>query len=234
VRNVNEPPDRATWVRQLRGTNEAQEDALSAVFDERWGRIEETHRAFVERFLALLPPGGGVLDAACGTGKYFGMVLESGRSVLGVDHSGGHLARARDKFPDVPTERRDLQDLPYREEFDGVMCVDAMEMVPPEDWPVVVERFGRALRPRGWLYLTVERVPEPDLRTATEAARRSGHPVVDREVVWPDDDLYHHYPRMDQVRAWLGDAGFTIEADHEDPWDEERFTYRHILARRRA
>jgi SAM-dependent methyltransferase len=125
--------DRATWIRELRRVDEEQEEALPLVYDARWGEIEETHRSFVARFLSMLPPRAGVLDAACGTGSYFPLVLASGRSVLGVDHSGASLAAAAVKFPDVPTAKHDLQDLPYVEEFHGVMCLDAMEFVPPED-----------------------------------------------------------------------------------------------------
>ena len=80
--------DREGWVRELRRVDEHQEDALAAAYDARWGEIEDTHRAFVERFLSMLPHRGGVLDAACGTGNYFPIVLASGRSLLGADHSG--------------------------------------------------------------------------------------------------------------------------------------------------
>jgi SAM-dependent methyltransferase len=224
-------PDRAAWLRRLRQENARQEDSLSAIYDERWGEIEDTHRAFIERFLSFLPTAGRVLDAACGTGKYFGVVLDSGRSLLGVDHSTGHLARAREKFPDVPTELRDLQDLPYLEEFDGVMCVDAVEMIPPEDWPLVLDGFRRALRPGGRLYLTVERVPDDRVRGGSEEARRSGLPAVDGEIIW-EDDLYHHYPSMDRVRSWLAAAGFTVDEDLEGPWDPEDYAYHHLLALR--
>ena len=151
--------DRGAWLANLRRVDEQQEDALAADFDAHFGEIEDDHRGFVERFLQLLPAAGRVLDAACGTGKYFPMVLASDRRLLGVDHAGGHLTIAAAKFPQVPTDKHDLQDLPYRDEFDGVMCVDAMEFVPPEDWPPVLERFRRALRPGGWLYLTVELAP---------------------------------------------------------------------------
>src|SRR3989337_2698437 len=96
--------DRGAWLRRLRRENAEQEDALSAVYDERWGELEETHRALVERFLSSLPPGGRVLDAACGTGKYFGMVLDSGRSLLGVDHTGAHLATGAASCPDRPPD----------------------------------------------------------------------------------------------------------------------------------
>jgi len=229
---------REAWLRNLRRVNERQEDALAPDFDAQWGEIEDDHRGFVERFVSMLQPDGRVLDAACGTGKYFPIVLASRRSLLGVDHSGAYLANAGAKFPGVPTEKHDLQDLPYRDEFDGVMCVDAMEFVPPEDWPVVLGRFRRALRPEGWLYLTVELAPADRVRALNEEARRSGLPIVDGEVIWDEPDgYYHYYPPMEQVRAWVADAGFALEGEVEGPWHEEeedqedRYAYHHLLAR---
>jgi SAM-dependent methyltransferase len=224
--------DREAWLRNLRRANERQEDALADDFDVRYGEIERTHQMFVERFLSRLPPDGRVLDAACGTGKYFPMVLASGRRLLGVDHAGAYLARAAAKFPGVPTDTHDLQELSYQGEFDGVMCVDAMEFVPPEDWPVVLERFHGALRPGGWLYLTVELAHEEQVRAANQAARRSGLPVMDGEVIWEEPDgYYHHYPSMQHVRAWLAAAGFGIAEEAEGPWHEEGYAYHHVLAR---
>ena len=224
--------DRRAWLRDRRQVDEQQEDALAGDYDAQWGEIEPTHQAFLERFLSRLPPGGRVLDAACGTGKYFPMVLATGRSLLGVDHAGASLAIAATKFPQVPTERHDLQELPHQGEFDGVLCVDAMEFVPPEDWPPVLERFHRALRPEGWLYLTVERAPADRVRAANQAARRSGLPVVDGEVIWDEPDgYYHHYPSMPQVRAWLADAGFAIDEEAEGSWHQDGYAYHHLLAR---
>jgi SAM-dependent methyltransferase len=223
--------DREAWLRNLRRVDEQQEDALAVDFDALWGEIEPTHQAFVERFLSRLPPDGRVLDAACGTGKYFPMVLASGRRLLGVDHAGAYLANAAAKFPQVPTAKHDLQDLPYQGEFDGVLCVDAMEFVPPEDWPVVLERFRRALRSGGWLYLTVELAPADRVRAANQAARRRGLPVVDGEVIWEEPDgYYHHYPSMQRVRTWLAAAGFAIDEEAEGPWHQE-YAYHHMLAR---
>jgi SAM-dependent methyltransferase len=229
------PAERRAWLRDLRRVDERQENDLAGDFDVQWGEIEPMHHAFVGRFLSRLPPDGRVLDAACGTGKYFPTVLASGRRLLGVDHAGALLAKAAAKFPQVPTEQRDLQELPYRGEFDGVLCMDAMEFVPPEDWPPVLEQFHRALRPRGWLYLTVELAPDDRVRAANQAARRSGLPVVDGEVIWEGPDgYYHHYPDIQQVRAWLADAGFTIDEDAEGPWHEEGYAYHHVLARVKA
>ena len=222
--------DRASWLRDLRRQNAEEETARSGVYDEYWGTIGDTHRAFVERFCWPLPSGGRVLDAACGTGKYFGMVLERGLELLGVDHTAAYLDAARAEFPDVPTEVHELQDLPYRDAFDGLMRVDAMEFVPPEDWPVVLEGFHRALRAGGWLYLTVELVAEEEVRAATEEARAAGLPVVEGEVIWHDPDpYYHHYPSLPQVRVWMAAAGFVIEDEVEGPWGEG-YAYHHVLA----
>lgn len=224
------PFDRAAWIAGLRRENERQEQGLAADYDSHWGEIEPTHRTFVERFLSRLPAGGAVLDAACGTGKYFGMVLESGRSVLGVDHTDGYLANAVAKFPGAAVEKHDLQDLPYWDRFEGVMCVDAMEFVPPEDWPVVLERFRAALRRGGRVYLTVELMPEAEIRASTEAARAAGLPVVDGEAIWHDPEpYYHYYPGMAQVRTWLTSAAFVVDEESEGPWDEG-YAYHHVLA----
>jgi SAM-dependent methyltransferase len=224
--------DREAWLRDLRRVDERQEDELAGEFDAQWGEIEPLHHSFVERFVSRLPPDGWVLDAACGTGKYFPMVLASGRRLLGVDHAGALLAIAATKFPQVPTEHHDLQELPYQGEFDGVLCVDAMEFVPPEDWSPVLEGFGRALRPGGWLYLTVERAAGDRVRAANQAARRRGLPVVDGEVIWEGPDgYYHHYPSLGQVRAWLAAAGFTIDEEVEGSCHEEGYAYHHVLAR---
>jgi cyclopropane fatty-acyl-phospholipid synthase-like methyltransferase len=226
------PLGRAAWLASVREEDEQQEDLLSPAYDERWGEVDDLHRTYIETFLSSLPEGGGVLDAACGTGKYFRLVLQSGRSVLGVDHSEGQLARAREKFPGVRTEKRVLRELPYQEEFDGVICVDAMEFVPPEDWPAVLGRFRSALRAEGWLYFTVELARPENVREATDRARRSGLPVVGGEVMWDDPEgaYYHHYPSIEQVRTWVGDAGFVIDGETEGPWEDDEYAYHHVLA----
>jgi SAM-dependent methyltransferase len=159
-------------------------------------------------------------------------VLASGRRLVGVDHAGALLAIAAAKFPQVPTAKHDLQELPYQGEFDGVLCVDAMEFIPPEEWPPVLERFRRALQPGGWLYLTVELAPDDRVRASNEAARRRGLPVVEGEVIWEGPDgYYHYYPSMERVRAWLAEAGLAIQEEAEGPWHAEGYAYHHVVAR---
>jgi SAM-dependent methyltransferase len=214
----------------MRRRSAEQEGVLATAYDERWGEIDDLHRAFVGRLLDLLPPRPSVLDAACGTGNYFGLVLDRGGSVVGVDHAEGVLGVARIKHSGVEVQRYELRELPFRDAFDGVMCIDAMEFVPPEDWPVVLERFRFALHPAGALYLTVELHPDDELRRANEAALLAGHPVTEGEVLWQDEsgDYYHHHPSLDRVRSWVDGAGFEIEDEREGPWDPG-YAYHHLL-----
>jgi Methyltransferase domain len=112
--------DRQAWLRERRQTAEERHDAIDAfTYDDQYGEIGPTHRRFVADLLERCPPGGTVLDAACGTGKYVAMILDSGRRVVGTDQSTGMLARARAQFPAVPLERVGLQFYPSRTQVDG-------------------------------------------------------------------------------------------------------------------
>jgi SAM-dependent methyltransferase len=200
--------DRGAWLRERRRVATERYDTLhAATYDQQeWAAISPTHRRFVDQLIRRCPPGGRILDAACGTGKYFAMVLDAGRQVVGTDQSAGMLAQARAKHPAVPTERVGLQELAFDAEFDAVMCVDAMENVFPEDWPPVLVNLRRALRPGGHLYFTVELIDEQELERAFAEATASGLPVVRGEHTSRGGG-YHYYPPLDQVAAWVRDAG---------------------------
>jgi SAM-dependent methyltransferase len=201
--------DRAEWLKERRRLAEERMDLLFApTYDARWGQVDPTHRAVLETFLGLCPRGGFVLDAACGTGKYWPLILEGGFRLAGVDQSKNMLLKANAKFPGVPLEKAALQDLAYTNVYDGIICVDAMEYVPPEEWPTVLGNFHRALRAGGHLYFTVELAEETELREAYIAAKALKLPVVEGE--WAYEGGYHYYPGVEQVRKWIADAGFTL------------------------
>lgn len=93
---------------------------FAAQYDERWGRVDPTHARMVARFLELCGEGAAILDAACGTGKYWEMVLARGCRVVGVDQSVQMLRRATEKFPGVPVRKLALQELDFHREFAAV------------------------------------------------------------------------------------------------------------------
>ena len=87
--------DRRAWLDEQRARAEEQYDVLSPTHDDDDSPITPTHRRFVENVISSCPPGGAILDAPCGTGRYFDMVLAARRTVVGIDQSAGMLAQAR-------------------------------------------------------------------------------------------------------------------------------------------
>ena len=222
--------ERRRWLDERRAAVEAQYDAEAAEYD-RNPYPTTSHDAFVRRLLETCPVGGTILDAPCGTGKYFEVVRAAGRQVVGIDQSAGMLAEARDRGLASALERVGLQELAVVGEFDGAMTIDAMENVPPEEWPVVLANLHRAVRPGAHCYLTVEEIDDAEVDAAFEAARAQGLPVVRGEVIEGDTAGYHYYPGRPQVLRWLDAEGLDVVAeafDQEDGWG-----YRHLLVRDR-
>lgn len=222
--------DRAEWLAERRAAVEADYTSDAPGYDDDYDPVTPVHRRFVSQLVEGVPAGGSVLDAACGTAPYAGMVLEAGRRYVGVDQSAGMLARAREKWPDARFELIGLQELAFDGRFGGVMCIDAMEHVPPEDWPQVVEGFRRALERGGHLYLTVEQLTElTSLDDALASLTAAGLPAVHGEVTIQGAGGYHYYPDQAQVRGWLADADLTV-VDEAEEW-LEGYGYHHLMIR---
>lgn len=255
--------ERAEWLKKVRAQAEALYDHIAPAYWVKFGMYPDAlHRKFIEKFLGRLGAQSAILDAACGAGRYDGMLLEAGHRVLGIDQSGNMLARARehfpqDRFPGLRYAKMGLQEMDFREEFDGVICMDALEHICPEDLPGILTRFQKALRPGGMLYITVDAEELGEYGEAFERAKAMGLPVVFGEVVDDldaayaeataldaldpralsgerlDHTVYHYHPPLEQVRLWLAQAGMAIE---EEAIEEEGTGegYAHLLVRKNA
>jgi 2-polyprenyl-3-methyl-5-hydroxy-6-metoxy-1,4-benzoquinol methylase len=210
--------ERSAWLKKIRRAAEAMYTAEAPLYDEGWAAIDPTHRQLIARFLSLCPPEGRILDAACGTGKYWSLILDSGRKVHGTDQSTGMLARAHEKFPEASVEEAGLQELNYQEDFDGAICMDAMENVFPEDWPIVLSNLQGAVKPGAYLYFTVELASEKDVERAFTEATELGFPIVRGE--WTQKGEYHYYPQIKQVKEWLDSAGLAVIEEQSAPFAE--------------
>jgi cyclopropane fatty-acyl-phospholipid synthase-like methyltransferase len=232
----------------MRDKLEALYDHLAPGYWVKFGLYpNEMHRAYLQKFLAQIAPHSILLSAACGAGRYDGMLLEAGHSVVGIDQAEGMLVQAREHFPEVRYEKISLQEMDFREAFDGITCIDAMEHVCPEDWPEILRRFQEALRPGGVLYFTVVLAEADDLEKAYKRAKVQGLPVVfgeladqveeayERALGLPalladaaDEAAYHYCPSLEQVRAWIGQAGLAIEEEGRLSW------YAHFVVRKKT
>lgn len=217
--------DRSTWLKEKRRVAEERYDTLHASsYDQNWGHINLSHRSFLQRFLALCPPACTILDAACGTGKYWPLILDSGRSVVGIDQAQQMLLQANAKFPHIRTEKVGLQEINVIEAFEGIICMDAMEFIAPEDWLTVLNNFYQALKRDGHLYFTVELIEASERDNAYREGQKQGLPVVEGE--YAHQGFYHYYPTLEQVRIWLSQKTFSMieEGEGDD--------YQHFLVQK--
>ncbi len=221
--------DRQTWLAERRAATIAAYDAEAGGYEQDEYPVEAQHR-FVGRLLETCPPGGIVLDAACGTGLYFPLVAEAGLRVVGIDQSSAMLDVARAKGIAAFVEQVGLQELAFDGDFDAVMTIDAMENVSPEDWPLVLANLHRAVRPGGHLYLSVEEVDDAAIESAFATLQARGLPAVRGEIAEGDVAGYHFYPGRERVRRWIAAEGLRVVVEEyvhaRDGWG-----YCHLLLR---
>ena len=142
--------ERAEWLKLMRSRAEALYDRFSYRYWDTWGMdVSDTHREYLQKNQDRIPPGGMILSAACGAGRFEGFLLEAGHSVVGIDQSEGVLAKAKEHFPKVQYKKMALQEMDFRETFEGVICMDAMEHICPEDYPGIFQAAGTPLP--GWM-----------------------------------------------------------------------------------
>lgn len=101
-------------------------------------------RPWLDRFLALLPQGGSILDIGCGSGepiaRYF---IEAGYRPTGVDSSPAMIGLCRSRFPNETWVVADMRALSLSRRFDGVLAWDSFFHLRQDDQrkmiPVVSE-----------------------------------------------------------------------------------------------
>ena len=91
-------------------------------------------RPWLDRFLALLPRGGSVLDLGCGAGEPIARYLvAAGRAVTGVDASPTMIALCQSRFPNARWIVANMRDLSLGRRFDGILAWDSFFHLRADD-----------------------------------------------------------------------------------------------------
>lgn len=169
-------------------------------FDAQRGR-SLIERPWLDRFLALLPRGGSVLDLGCGAGEPIARTLISaGRVVTGVDSSPTMIALCQNRFPDERWIVADMRALALRLRFGGILAWDSFFHLRPGDQRKMFAVFRGHAAPGAALMFT--------------SGPRAGVAMG----TWQGEPLYHASLDPEEYRALLAAHGFTLVAHvPEDP-----------------
>ena len=174
-------------------------------------------QTYLERFVALLPPNGRVLDVGCGAGLPSAQFLmELGFSVTGLDISSRMIELARTNVPSGVFEVRDMLSLrPHEYEVDGIVALYSVFHVHREEHEGLLRVLRSYLQPDRAILVTMGadewEGTEPDFHGA--------------EMFWSHFGPEHN-------RSILRSAGFKIELDEIDTSGGER--HQVLLARVQA
>jgi ubiquinone/menaquinone biosynthesis C-methylase UbiE len=76
--------------------------------------------------------------------------------LTGIDYSARALAAAQEVVPEIKTVMANLKSLPLPEgSFDGIVCIETIEHIPPDELHAVTSELARVLVPGGILVITV-------------------------------------------------------------------------------
>jgi len=111
-------------------------------YDRERGRSLQ-ERAWLDRFLRHVHPGGTVLDVGCGMGEPVARyVIECGFGVVGVDASPAMIERCRARFPDSEWVVADMRELELSRRFEGILAWDSFFHLGMDDQRGMFPRFA--------------------------------------------------------------------------------------------
>lgn len=157
--------------------------------------------AWLDRFLALLPPRPAVLDIGCGAAEPIGSYLiERGCELTGVDAAPEMIDLCASRLPDQTWRVADMRSLRLGRAFDGIVAWDSFFHLRPDDQRRMFSIFREHAGPRAALMFT----SGPDAGVAVGS--------------FEGEPLYHASLDGTEYRALLAGNGFDVVAHAiEDP-----------------
>jgi SAM-dependent methyltransferase len=170
-------------------------DANAVAWDRQRSR-NLFERPWLERFAALVPHGGAVLDLGCGMGEPIARwLIERGYSVTGIDSSPALIALCRDRFPGQSWLADDMRSIALGRRFDGLIAWHSLFHLTRDDQRRIFTRFAAHAAPGAPLMFT------------------SGSSDGESIGSWQGEPLYHASLAPEEYRS-LVEANGLVLVDH--------------------
>jgi len=158
-------------------------------------------KAWLDKFLSLMPPDPRVLDIGCGSGEPIGQYLiQQGCKITGVDSAPSLIDLCRQRFPGQNWMVGDMRELLLDDHFDGILAWDSFFHLTPEDQQNMFSVFSRHAGPSTVLMFT--------------SGPTRGQVIGD----YRGEPLYHASLNESEFRSLLNDINFdVVEHVVEDP-----------------
>ncbi len=105
----------------------------------------------LKAFLALLPPGGSILELGCGAGNHSAEMLAAGFRLRATDGSP-EMADIASRRLGHPVETMLFHELDEQDAYDGIWASACLLHVPRDELSDILSRIRRALKPEGAFY----------------------------------------------------------------------------------
>jgi SAM-dependent methyltransferase len=176
-----------------------------------WAKAPSTR---LTGFLALLPPGGSILELGCGAGNHAAKMLAAGFALRATDGSP-EMAGIASRRLGHPVAAMLFHELDEFDVYDGVWASACLLHAPRDELSAILIRIRRALKPEGVFYASFK-LGEGDGRDSL--------------------GRYYNYPSVQWLQSvyaeaepWLSLAADTSEARS---FDEAPATMLHLTVRK--
>lgn len=150
-------------------------------------------RKWLDRFSALLPANGTVLDLGCGSAEPIAAdLIRRGFRLTGVDSSATLIHLCKERFPDHQWIVRDMRKLPAGRTFNGIIAWHSFFHLNPDDQRAMFPVFAYLSAPGAALMFT------------------AGHLEGVAMGEFGGEPLYHASLRGEEYGALLAANGFQV------------------------
>jgi 2-polyprenyl-3-methyl-5-hydroxy-6-metoxy-1,4-benzoquinol methylase len=157
-------------------------------------------------FLELVPRGGRILDAGCGSGRDTRYFMGRGYAVEAFDASL-MMCNCASRLTGIAVIQMSFDDIEYDAEFDGIWACASLVHVPKKGISAVLNKLALALRIEGVMFLSFKNRDEEWMEKgrffngyATDSFRQliSGHAMLRELRSWLTADY-----RPNRNETWL-------------------------------